>query len=623
MLKISDTILLSSKKIKLRKISSFFSILFVALGAVILLVSSVAIFSIENYLDTTTKGIAEKENVVSVNIDCKTNSSNSNQTELNNLSQKIADDQVVLNTQKDLTTQQITRIQTEISDSQKRIDELLGSNRDKECLSKTLNIDEFKSKNSSVRDVFSSINYEISPDLSKTKDLKLEGIKPESERTAQLSGTANQSNINFLGDSIRAPILDIEETYNKDSDKYSLKNPNSFVNSSISNSIAIFDDSFLNKYLDAGRSLSSTDSDVVNVILPGNFLQRLDPNSDLFTLTQGFNPFTILTSSDSLEKANKYLDSQEKLKNEWLGKVVNLSVLLPNKVEYINQSTGYGDYSYVSETVTKYTKVANVVKLRVVGFSGFDNQSILVLKSEFNKINLDKLIDSNSTGYINADTISNTYYPIFNTKADKDNFLSRYSYSTSDANVFSNFSDNSFGMKSYQQDNLNYFVTNYASTIQQVKDTMQTIKNNVLIYIAYVFLAIAAIIMLMILSKTVTESTKEIAIFRSFGAKRFDIAKIYIMYTLMLVIIGFAVSLLVSYGLLAWMNSSTIKAVVEIVLYTAVTSNIRGHEFSFISFPVIEISYVLLISMIFGFIASIIPIYRAVKIQPIVAMRNE
>jgi ABC-type antimicrobial peptide transport system permease subunit len=133
---------------------------------------------------------------------------------------------------------------------------------------------------------------------------------------------------------------------------------------------------------------------------------------------------------------------------------------------------------------------------------------------------------------------------------------------------------------------------------------------------------VAIIILSSIIGRTVSEGRRESAVFRAIGARRLDIASIYGVYTLLLsvrvalfaVVLGLAVSLTLE---LLFTEQATLAARYA---YAAADAAPSFHFFSFISWfvPLIVAAIIL-----FGLLASVIPVIRSARRNPITDMRDD
>ena len=134
-------------------------------------------------------------------------------------------------------------------------------------------------------------------------------------------------------------------------------------------------------------------------------------------------------------------------------------------------------------------------------------------------------------------------------------------------------------------------------------------------------LSTAAIIIWFTISRIIAENRKETAIYRAMGAKRFDIAKIYIVYILLVASRITAVSLAV--GVFAAFVISQIYEQSLTRIATAVFG-IAGNAPQFSIFNLNEPLLLIIIACIFAvsLIASIQPLIRNVKRNPVQDIRD-
>ena len=151
---------------------------------------------------------------------------------------------------------------------------------------------------------------------------------------------------------------------------------------------------------------------------------------------------------------------------------------------------------------------------------------------------------------------------------------------------------------------------------------LRTLARNTLNALLPITAGIAGAILIFTMSRVIIDSRRETAVFRALGAKRIDIVVIYITYSVLVSLITLTVSILV--GIIISMiiqvqygGSFTAKAHVAYGLFDSSTN------FSFIG-----ISYALLtsysVSIIFlGIFATILPLFRNVRRNPIADMRED
>lgn len=161
----------------------------------------------------------------------------------------------------------------------------------------------------------------------------------------------------------------------------------------------------------------------------------------------------------------------------------------------------------------------------------------------------------------------------------------------------------------------------YGSNYLLLDDLQSTTRNilNVMLPIAG---GIAGIIMLFTMSRVIIDSRRETAVFRALGAKRVDIIAVYILYGLLVSIITLVVSVVI--GII-------IAVAVQIMYGSAFTARAHvayGLFDSSTNFSFIGISYTLLTTyticiIVLGILATLLPLLRNVRRNPITDMREE
>lgn len=141
-------------------------------------------------------------------------------------------------------------------------------------------------------------------------------------------------------------------------------------------------------------------------------------------------------------------------------------------------------------------------------------------------------------------------------------------------------------------------------------------------YIVYFFAGVATIFIFLTTSKVISESTVETGVFRAMGAKRLDIAKIYLLYTL--IITSFAYLLSIIIGLIVMLIVTAKQAGGLSELITNITGSYANvPEVSLIGFNPKHLALIWLTSVVVGLVGGIIPILGNVFKDPIKAMRSE
>jgi hypothetical protein len=139
---------------------------------------------------------------------------------------------------------------------------------------------------------------------------------------------------------------------------------------------------------------------------------------------------------------------------------------------------------------------------------------------------------------------------------------------------------------------------------------------------AAVIAIIAALIMVGTIGRIIADSRRETAVFRAIGAKRLDIAQIYVTFTIFLTLLislfavtaGFIISQVFQ---ARWADSLTIDA---LVIYN---SQDLTKRFNLYAFEPKDLMYLVLLTVGAGLISAIIPLLSNLRRSPIKDMRDE
>lgn len=157
---------------------------------------------------------------------------------------------------------------------------------------------------------------------------------------------------------------------------------------------------------------------------------------------------------------------------------------------------------------------------------------------------------------------------------------------------------------------------------ENLESTLEVVSN--IFLVSFVVLVISIVILTM--SKLVSESTREIGIFRAIGMKKKDILLMFISQTLFYVIIGYVAGLILGIGLnlvTSGLVSSWFDSFVKNTVSKAfnVINTVDTSIFTQINWTSIAIYSLLL--FIISLVVSIIPSLSASKISPVEAIKNE
>jgi ABC-type antimicrobial peptide transport system permease subunit len=145
----------------------------------------------------------------------------------------------------------------------------------------------------------------------------------------------------------------------------------------------------------------------------------------------------------------------------------------------------------------------------------------------------------------------------------------------------------------------------------------------VVVGIAIFLLSISALFIFTTINKIAGDSKKEVAIFRSYGATKNDIILIFNTYVLSLVSYGFILGGVISVIITIIISVLWGEDTFYFIVNSGNNFNIVRSPFVFLGFPVLYVFGFLGITYLVGIVAALLPILKASRIQPILALRDE
>ncbi len=139
---------------------------------------------------------------------------------------------------------------------------------------------------------------------------------------------------------------------------------------------------------------------------------------------------------------------------------------------------------------------------------------------------------------------------------------------------------------------------------------------------AMVIALISAVIMMGTVGKVIADSRRETAVFRAIGAKRIDIAQIYILYSFMLGVIVAVFSVGTGYLLANILNARSADGLTIDALIAYNSSNL-DRTFSIVGFNGKELIGLVGIIILAGLVSAVGPLVSNLKRNPIRDMRDE
>jgi hypothetical protein len=166
-----------------------------------------------------------------------------------------------------------------------------------------------------------------------------------------------------------------------------------------------------------------------------------------------------------------------------------------------------------------------------------------------------------------------------------------------------------------------YLLNPFGNPLAVVQDAGAGFTKSELISLSVIAL-LAAIVMMGTIGKIIADSRKETSVFRALGAKRLDIAQIYLLYTVFLASLGFGVAVILGaagpiYLQLHYGPSVSAQAVLA---FNSQDLHKQVHLLGFNPLDFAEIyAYVVGVALI----AAIIPLLNGIKRNPVKDMREE
>lgn len=176
-------------------------------------------------------------------------------------------------------------------------------------------------------------------------------------------------------------------------------------------------------------------------------------------------------------------------------------------------------------------------------------------------------------------------------------------------------------MQGYQMNANSTFVTPFGSstlTVVQLKEMFL----QAMLWALLVVGGVAIIIMSSIVGRTVSEGRRESAIFRAIGARRSDIGSIYGMYAFLLSI-RVAIFALVLGAVLALAAELFLWEQATLAARYAYAASDASASFHFFSITNWYVALILAAIIVFGLVASIVPVIRSARRNPIQDMRDD
>lgn len=137
--------------------------------------------------------------------------------------------------------------------------------------------------------------------------------------------------------------------------------------------------------------------------------------------------------------------------------------------------------------------------------------------------------------------------------------------------------------------------------------------------VAAVLFGLLVIPVMFMLSKVLSDSTRETGVFRAIGARNRNILSIYLLYTIELALAAFALALAVAYGLALLLH---IRYADNIARGIAAYADLMG-SLSLVAVNPLHLTYIALALLASGILGASFPLFRALRRDPVKALRDE
>ncbi|MBN1373906.1 FtsX-like permease family protein [Candidatus Dojkabacteria bacterium] len=149
------------------------------------------------------------------------------------------------------------------------------------------------------------------------------------------------------------------------------------------------------------------------------------------------------------------------------------------------------------------------------------------------------------------------------------------------------------------------------------------ITRNIGLGLGSFFLIVSAFSVFFTVNKIVSESKREIGVFRAVGATRADIRKILYKYALLITNVGFVIGLVLSIGFNVVLSLFWGSSLFYALAVNSMQMSVSKPMFFFVGFPWAGIILIYFIGLITTFVGTTIPAFRASLMPTVTALRDE
>lgn len=141
-------------------------------------------------------------------------------------------------------------------------------------------------------------------------------------------------------------------------------------------------------------------------------------------------------------------------------------------------------------------------------------------------------------------------------------------------------------------------------------------------FVLLVIAALSAIVMMGTIGKIIADSRKETSVFRAVGAKRMDIAQIYLLYTGILAVLSYLTALTIGV-VAALLVESKYSSSLSVQAVLAFNSRDLDKTFHLIGFNMQDLSLILAFALAVGLASALVPLLANLRREPVKDMREE
>lgn len=166
-----------------------------------------------------------------------------------------------------------------------------------------------------------------------------------------------------------------------------------------------------------------------------------------------------------------------------------------------------------------------------------------------------------------------------------------------------------------------YVLTPFGNPLATLQDASAGISKGEVIALSIIAL-LAAIVMMGTIGKIIADSRKETSVFRALGAKRLDIAQIYLLYTVFLATLAFGVAVVVGAAGPIYLQLRYGPAISAQTVLAFNSQNLH-QQVHLLGFNPLEFLEIFAFVVAVALVSAVIPLLNGIKRNPVKDMREE